>query len=761
MSFCSGVSSVDWRAFLAQHDLVWTQLPEAWDEGPFMGNGMLGSMLYYDTVARSLRLDINSTEVQDHRRPIVNSGIENSRLPVGHFLLRTAGSVIDASFRLDLYDATCLGTLRTTEGAITLKIYVHSLEMVTIVFMSSTLGEADAAWEFVPEEAFSVRQAYGLRTNVAARFEKDYEPNPKGFRRDDGFEQLWVQPLHAGGGTASAWNATDGRLIVSIAYDRMAVPETQVLNTVRRLKAADESDMSTSHLAWWHAYYQASFVTIPDARLESFYWIQMYKIACATREDRAMVDNNGPWLQETPWSYATWNLNVQLTYWCMIPSNRAALVRSLMNTIHDHREELIKNCEPRYRHDSATLLRTTGTDLHAPANAPSETGTVGCQSGLSSGSSDSLAPPEVGNLPWALHNCWLAFKHTMDLEMLREKLYPMLRRTTNYYLHFLTRSEDGKLHLLPTYSPEYGSARDTVYNLAILRWSCTALLEAADLLGIDDNLIPSWKNVLQDLVDYPADDAMGWLIGDDLPLSTSHRHYSHILQAYPLYLVNRDQGKPATEIIRKTLEHWQSMPEMLRGYSCTGAASISAALGKGDDALAYLMGLFDDFIRPNTMYKEDGPVIETPLSGAQSILDMLCQSWGGVVRPFPAMPALWKQALFADLTAEGGFVLSARWEGSKTKWISIHSKAGQPLIVETDISQPKVIVDGMSLSVVRNDSGFLVIDLKKGETVLIHPKDDAPNVAIVPIRQASIYTNIWGINPHSINSGNRESRIDG
>lgn len=29
------------------------------------------------------------------------------------------------------------------------------------------------------------------------------------------------------------------------------------------------------------------------------------------------------------------------------------------------------------------------------------------------------------------------------------------------------------------------------------------------------------------------------------------------------------------------------------------------------------------------MYKEAGPVIETPLSGAQCIHDMLLQSWGG------------------------------------------------------------------------------------------------------------------------------------
>ena len=36
---------------------------------------------------------------------------------------------------------------------------------------------------------------------------------------------------------------------------------------------------------------------------------------------------------------------------------------------------------------------------------------------------------------------------------------------------------------------------------------------------------------------------------------------------------------------------------------------------------------------------ESGPVIETPLSGAQCIHDMLLQSWGGKIRVFPAVPS--------------------------------------------------------------------------------------------------------------------------
>ena len=45
--------------------------------------------------------------------------------------------------------------------------------------------------------------------------------------------------------------------------------------------------------------------------------------------------------------------------------------------------------------------------------------------------------PEVGDLTWALHNVWLSYRHTMDESILRGVVYPLLKRTINYYRHFL------------------------------------------------------------------------------------------------------------------------------------------------------------------------------------------------------------------------------------------------------------------------------------------------------------------------------------
>ncbi len=143
-----------------------------------------------------------------------------------------------------------------------------------------------------------------------------------------------------------------------------------------------------------------------------------------------------------------------------------------------------------------------------------------------------------------------------------------------------------------------------------------------------------------------------------MPYAFSHRHYSHLLAIYPLYLLNTEQTG-AVDIIEKSLAFWQSKPKALQGYSCTGASSISSAIGKGNDALAYLNKLFGKFLSPTTMYKEAGPVIETPLSGAQCIHDMLLQSWGGKIRIFPAVPDAWQDVAYSGLRTEGAFKVSA------------------------------------------------------------------------------------------------------
>jgi alpha-L-fucosidase 2 len=557
------------------------------------------------------------------------------------------------------------------------------------------------------------------------------------WRDASGDAKLAVQPLLAGGEHVTAWRQTTQgstrTLYTAVAWshpNKTAGP--QALRAVRSVTPLWV--YAQDHRNWWHQYYQRSFLSISDGRLQSFYWIQLYKIASAARETAPVMATCGPWLESTPWPATWWNLNVQLEYWLIHGSNHMEL-DAVTYALDRYRQNLNDQVAAPYRADSYGIPRTTDMTLLNGAG----TGNSGYAVGIPGKTSPT---PEVGNLTWALHNVWLSYQHTMDIRTLRDVLFPLLRGAINYYLHFLAPGTDGKLHLPFTFSPEYGeNAPDCNYDLALIRWGCATLLESARVLKIDDPLARRWREVLATLVPYPVD-ANGYMIGAGVPFAKSHRHYSHLLQIYPLYEITWED--PANRaLIEKSLEHWISFEGALQGYSFTGAASISAQMLRGDKAAFYLGELLRRFVQPNTMYKESGPVIETPLSAAQSVHDMLCQSWGGVIRLFPAVA--WPDVSMQNFRTQGAFLLSASRQGGQTRWLRVHSEAGAPCVLRTGISGELAVRDRMGRDLPWREvaTGTIEVDLPRGQEAVIHRKNDRPDFEIAPVPAAPSAR--WGL----------------
>ena len=242
----------------------------------------------------------------------------------------------------------------------------------------------------------------------------------------------------------------------------------------------------------------------------------------------------------------------------------------------------------------------------------------------------------------------------MDDTVLANLVFPLLRKAINYYFHFLTKDSAGAYHLPSTFSPEYAATKDCNYDLALIHWGCATLLAAAKRLGITDPLASKWQDVRDHLTKPPQDSTNGFWIGADVQLTSGHRHYSHLLWFYPLYQLDVTTGTANRTALTKSLNHWLSFSSGQQGYTFTGSGSMYAVLGDGTHARTQLGTLLDRFVQPNTMYKESGPVIETPLSGAQTMHDMVVQSWGGIVRVFPGTPSAWPDASTRSQTRRAG-----------------------------------------------------------------------------------------------------------
>lgn len=725
-------TEVAWPQFLAQHNMQISDWPVRWQDAPHFGNALIGSMLY--RVGDTIRLQVFRCDVQDHRDETYGwTAYSQPRLLIGHFSLHTVGEPDDCDWLVDLWNAELVGTIQTDKGEIHIRHFVHAEDMAIVTELQPTEGEAGFQWTWHPAPAQTSRPGYPTNDEEREAFAKRYgehykgmlkpaTPNPEGRRDDRGEVGLWVQDLMAGGQYATAWcTGKEGDTHTHIATITHSYPEATAADTaasdIRRFAATDRASWIEAHRAWWHGYYPRSFVTIPDKSLEALYWHNIYRYGCTARAGRFHVDTSGLWFQGGPWPYTTNDWNTQASHWGIGTANRLEQGAEIVHRLGRHQDNLIKAVHPdEWQEDSAYLALATPADL----------------SGSRIG--DMRYYDCVGCLPWLMHNAYLHYRLCMDDDLLRDTVFPVLRRAINLYFHLAEEGEDGRIHLQPTYSPETSTHRDANFDLALFKWGCHTLLKACRRLDIDDPLIPRWKDVVHRLVDFPIDEE-GFMLGAGQGAWNEHRHLSHLLMIYPLSLVNVEQGDEkyvmlrSYEVIGAGAGEDEETSTTLHAMVQTHAAPIAAVMGKGDEALDGLRRLEGELCTNGMWLCANNPCLEAALAPVNVIQEMLMQSWTdpandepGPIRIFPALPAEWQNVEFHDLRAEGAFLVSARREGGLTQWVRIKSLAGEPCRVRPGIEGEMDIDGDRTYTLIDEAAGVYEVPLAEGDTVTFSRK---------------------------------------
>jgi chondroitin AC lyase len=719
----SSTATVNWRSFLSQHDMYWDSIPADYYAGALMGNGLLGTN-FYKSGTQAYRLDVGRVDITEGRselpEDVYTQGsllYDEARLPVGHFLLTPQGNTITGdTMRLSLYDAGTTGVIQTDAGRIDFKTCVHAEKNYILFESVADAGEQDYSWTFNALEAISPRWVNNSpdksqQTGYAAH------PNPAVKTRTDGEYHLVIQNLFCGKTYVVAWkevkNSNRRRILATISQEASEVQAVAVAKqTIDEGWSVNPLTLEATHTQWWHRYYPASFITFADAQIERFYWTQIYKFACASRPGQFIADLQGPWaVQKTPWPCIWLNLNIQLTYSWQYAANRSELTLPLWKALNDHRDELQNNV-------TSVPGQSSWTDAIAIGRSSSYNLKKTLDPALTA-----VNQYEVGNLTWILFYYWQYCVYNNRQEELTTQFFDLLKRAVNYYIHIRVQSGDA-YHLPPTSTPEYGvSPADCNYDLALLRWGLQTLLTIDRQYQLHDEKASIWQDFLDRLVDYPASPGRGYNLGAGAEFKSSHRHYSHLLMIYPLYLVNWEQPDKQ-DIISKSIQNWQSLDKYMQGYSFTGSAAMYASMGDGDRALAQLHKLMSKYIQKNTLYKESGPVIETPLAAVASLHDLYLQSWGGIIRVFPAVPRAWENASFIDLRTEGAFLISAERANSQTVFIQVKSEAGGVCRLQTGMNVNRLKVQTpagakVAYQVIDAGKGLIEINTSAGDTVQI------------------------------------------
>jgi hypothetical protein len=677
-------------------------------EGVFTGNGLLGTMTYLSG-KKSVRIDIGRTDVYDHRANSEDKLFDKARLSLGYFNLDLGSAITQSKGEIYLKEAYAVATISTDQGQIKVKTTTLSNDNIILleVLKKDFTGKYSLNW--VADSAISPRMEFSYTQKP-----KQYLANPVGINGQQGHIKFFEQSLLAGGGYTTAYmlRSTQEKdtYVITVGYSQKGNDFTA--KTLDYLRKFDDRKIRAGlmeHRQWWASYYSASTLKLPDSIYQEFYDMQLYKLASATRSDKPAMDLQGPWTSPTPWPAYWLNLNMQLAYSPTFKANHLDIAGSLIQMIDRNKENLRLNVPTSYRYNSIAVGRSSAPDLWSP---------VLLQKGVSLEQA-SDGEKELGNLLWLLHSYYQYYRATMSQDVY-DRLFPLLKEAVNYHLHLLEKDQRGKYHIaVKTYSPEYpkGFAYNTNYDLSILKWGLKTLLELDNERGGKDSLHTVWDDVLTHLIEYPKN-SDGFMIAKDLPYDESHRHYSHLMMIYPFYDVNWDQ-KEHRELIEESIAHWQSKKQWLQGYSFSGAASMYAMMGRGDDALASLDVLLNKYIKPNTLYAESGPVIETPLAAMASMQELCLQYWNGVLRVFPAVPSKWRDVSFAHFLVDGGNLISAQRKNGKTIAVEIKSQYGGELKVKLDMVSPIVKIHGKG-SYTRQVDGLIMLVLDKGTRVSVN-----------------------------------------
>jgi hypothetical protein len=720
ISFAQPANQKEWSDYMQHTRIYWDSLGTDYYDGIIAGNGSLGVNMYRQS-ERSIRFDIGRSDVTDQRPHYPDSIfaeqlISHPRLPIGKMLLHTTGSILSASIFLDIYNAEARGTINTTAGSFAIYFLVPSGEEVIHIETSALSGSEKPTFEWVGEKAISPR----ISSNSNKSEKIDYKENPPFILMDTLGFSVCYQPLLFNGEYATVFKKknVDGKQTIdlSIGYSetKKNVAIQEAIGSLNKFSSQNFSTVIAFHKKWWNDFFQQSFISIPNKNIESYYWLQLYKLGSATRENKSMIDLMGPWFYSgTGWPGIWWNLNTQLTYSSMFTSNHSELSKPLFNLLNKNQQQLINNVPEQWRKNAAAISRITSFDLYSPMG----------QFDLNRGKETF----EPGNLVWALLYYYKFYQYTGDDAEMKDKIFPLLKRSVNYLMHLLYKDEKGMLHLVRSLSPEYGAADDAHYSLSGLMWGLKTLIQTNKTLKLNDPDEAKWNSVLHQLAPLPVD-KNGYMIGKDVPFSLSHRHYSHLFAIYPYRLLNLEDAMQKN-LASKSLEHWLSLPKKHRGYSLTGASSMYSFLGDGENSLKYLENFLVKNDKPSGLYGEGGgPCFETPMSFATSLLEMLIQSDDGRIKIFPAIPNSWKEISFSKLGAEGAFLVDATLQQGKLHEVKIKSLKGHSCLLEVEGGNDYILTSSLSGVVnpilkTSNNKTFISFQTKAGESFQLKRKD--------------------------------------
>jgi alpha-L-fucosidase 2 len=683
-----------------KHNLIFDAIPDRWDRGIPLGNGMIGGLIWQKE--GKLRISVDRADLWD-LRPTAEIDKFTYKWAYEHRLSGdwdTVWKVADEPYDRDPgptklpgvaveFNIKDLGKVKSVElnisSAICMIVWENNVRFR--IFVDALNPVIRYSWEgtsIKPElipPAYSIVNAKTVNSPVVEGYSLARLGYKQGKVRKSGKLIVYTQkawgPLKYKAAIAS--NNNGGAVSISSHYSDQ--PRTvSALETVKKAIKTTFDDAASGHKQWWRNYWAQSSVSIPDKQLEKQYFLEMYKFGAASRKGAPPISLQAVWTADNgllpPWKGDFHNdLNTQLSYWPAYSSNH--LEEASVFT-----DWLWKN-KPYFEKYTKRVFGTDG--LNVPGVATLRGHEMGGWHMYSMSSTVSC---------WLAQNFYWQWRYSMDRDFLASQAYPWISGVAKH-IEQLTDSGNSTRKLPMSSSPEFHDGginawflHMTNYDIALCKYIFNIASELADELSLEEES-NHWKSVGNQFLKFDIDPNEGLTIAPGYPYHESHRHFSHLMAIHPLGLLNFDNPEDQIIIENSVRNLEKQGTNWWCGYSYSWLGNIYAWMKEGEKATPTLRKFASCFCSTNSFHLNgdqckagyskftyDPFTLEGNFAFASAIQEMLLQSHAGYIDIFPALPPDWKVVSFNNLRAEGAFLISATKENGVNTRFRIESEKG-------------------------------------------------------------------------------------
>jgi len=295
---------------------------------------------------------------------------------------------------------------------------------------------------------------------------------------------------------------------------------------------------------------------------------------------------------------------------------------------------------------------------------------------------------------------WQRYQYTMDETWLRQRAYPMLKDSVEFYRNFpnFKKGDDGKYHIHHVNSGEGSwNSSDTPYEISVMHTVFPLAIRASQILDVDADLRALWQEIYDNLVELPTQ---------------SRRDRGR--RAYGAFVYGGEGGinpLPPEEDLKSRFLGFNRLNSFIDTSGIGGAQIFRNRLrlreGPGAIDAEHIGGLASG-------------IHETMLSSAPEEVN-----GEPVLRIFNDWPKSWDASF--TLLARGAFVVSSAQQDGKIPLVEIRSQAGSQchLVNPWQASDVTLYRDGNKAADL--SGSMLTFPTKKGETVVVVPRGSQPS----------------------------------